>query len=77
MSSLPLSRLGHEDRDQPPLKLRRSAEALAKAEVAKITKNYKLSVFVSIVVFELFVMGYRDSFVDPVTAPAVVRWRPV
>jgi hypothetical protein len=61
MSSLPLSRLGHEDHDQPPLKLRRSAEALAKAEVAKITKNCGLSFFVSIVVFEPFVMGYRDS----------------
>jgi hypothetical protein len=42
-------------------------------EVAKITKNYKLSVFVSIVVFELFVMGYRDSCVRAVAASAVVR----
>ena len=48
----------HDDRDQPPLKLRRSAGALAKAEGQEEHEEpYVMVFFVIVVVFVLIVIG--------------------
>ena len=54
----------HDEHDQPPLKLRRSAGALAKAEAHKVhEEGCHGEFFASVVSFVFSVMGLRDSSV--------------